>query len=94
MELLALGATVPATQGMGCTAPSEHELPAGQAAQPACETSPVALLKLPDSHGVGVTEPRKQNPPGVQLAHAVAPLSDWYMPGEQLSQLLCPPTLM
>jgi len=74
---------VPAAHLVGSLAPSVHELPTGQAWQPSCDASAVVFPKLPDSHGLGVTDPSSQWPPRLQTQHDVAPSPPWYEPASQ-----------
>ena len=55
-----LGVALPAAQGVGAVEPSGHAWPSGHVLQPACDVSPVALLKEPDAHGFAIVEPPGQ----------------------------------
>ena len=60
LELLALGATVPAKHGAGSTEPSEQALPGGQTKQSSCEARPVQSPNVPSSQSLGLDAPATQ----------------------------------
>ena len=54
------GMRVPAMQGTGSIAPSEHEWPGGQLVQFACDEKPLPAPYVPSGHGVALSLPASQ----------------------------------
>ena len=90
-DALLAAANEPGVQVLGALDPCSHAVPAGHAAQSACDAPPAVSRNVPGSHSVTELAPAPHQPPAPHASHAVALDDDWYSPAAQSAHTLSPP---